>query len=232
MVVTLDFICFRLNMTEGHIEVLLHERNQAPHAGSLALIGGWVWERSGTHGDYYDRSLEDSVKRIIDSKVGVIPSYIEQIPVRGSMKRDPSLGWSVTIPHFCIFNHSDEPKSLPGSRAVWVPIHDVLSGMDLPFDHSELVATAYAAFINKSMYSSILLFLLPPVFIVADVVNAFQALDLNVSKQTVINRLIKTGVMVATGKQAEKAGPGKPAATYSVSGHEITYFNEIVGSKK
>lgn len=232
MIVTLDFICLRLNMTDKRLDVLLHERSQGPETGSMALPGGWVWEQSEDHGDYYDDDLSDSVSRILRIKVGVVPSYMEQIPVQGGLKRDPSLGWSVTIPHFCILNEDDEAKVLEDGQSEWISVEEVCSReYVLPFDHNQLVSSAYDVFLNKITYSSLLLNLMPKEFIIADVVNAFTIFGLSVSKQTVINRMVKTGIIVDTGKIAAPTGPGKPASLYRVANPNVIYFDAAVGKK-
>ena len=85
MVVTLDFICLRLNPETGAPEVMLQKRKKDPEQGRFALVGGWIWEEPEESGGPYDEDLDDAQTRIIASKVGFMPSYLEQVPCEGGV---------------------------------------------------------------------------------------------------------------------------------------------------
>ena len=144
MVVTLDFICLRLNPESGLPEVMLQERQKGPESGRYALVGGWVREEPASDGGDSDETLGDAVTRILKGKVGFLPSHLEKLPPEGSVTRDASLGWSVTIPFLCLFNRPDMAELDQQDGIKWEPIESILAGeYPLPFDHRKLVNIAY-----------------------------------------------------------------------------------------
>lgn len=230
MVVTLDFVCIRLNPASGEPEVMLQKRQKDPEAGRYALIGGWVWEAPAEEGAEYDRDLLEASHRILRSKTGFLPSYLEQVGCEGSLTRDPSLGWSVTIPHLCLFNRPEmaDLESRPDIR--WEPVNAILSGdASLPFDHSLLVRKALDAFVNKIRYSSLLLYLLPDKVSISQIEDAYEIFGIKVKKQTVFSRWVNTGLLVETGEQQPSSARGRPSKLYRLAEDSLTYFDSEIG---
>lgn len=229
MVVTLDFVCIRLNTETGTPEVMLQKRKTEPEAGRFALIGGWIWEAPTEEGAEYDQDLQGAAHRILRTKTGFLPSYLEQVSCEGSLTRDPSLGWSVTIPYLCLFNRPEmaDLESRPDIR--WEPIDAILSGhVPLPFDHSLLVGKAVDAFVNKIRYSSLLLYLLPEKVTVSQIEDAYELFGVNVKKQTVFSRWINTGLLVETGELSTPTR-GRPSKLYRLTETSLTYFDSEIG---
>ncbi|OEY67669.1 NUDIX hydrolase [Marinobacter sp. X15-166B] len=230
MVVTLDFICLRLNPDNGQPEVMLKERLKGPHEGQYALVGGWVREHPLDDGNGYDHTLEDAVTRILTSKVGFLPSYLEKLPPEGSATRDPALGWSVTIPFLCLFNRPDMAELDQQDSIRWESIDGILTGASpLPFDHRKLVRLAYDAFLNKIKYSSLLLYLLPEKVAVSQIVHAYEIFGICVKKQTVFSRWINPGVLVETGERRAIAAKGQPSRLYRLEESSLSYFDSEIG---
>lgn len=233
MISTLDYICVRLN---GKVpEVLLRKRdNEAePAYGEFTIIGGMVWENRIDGSEVYDKTLSNTSSRILEMKVGkgFNPSYMEVLEPMGGEDRD-SRGWSITIPHLCLFKHEDTFSLSDNGNFIWVSLEEVVSGEHkLPFDHNKLVSNAYESLINKCKYSSILFYLLSRLFTVANVVSAFNSFGYEVSKQTVINRWVKKELIVATGGFIQNLKGGKPASVYKVVDDQLQYFDFSVGGK-
>jgi len=103
------------------LKVLLVERANHPDMGKLQ-----------------DASLDDTVNRKLAEKTGVKPPYIEQLNSVGNNARDKR-GWSVTICYSALIAHQIcEAKINSVSDAQWVSI-DTLDGMNLAFDHRQLI---------------------------------------------------------------------------------------------
>ncbi|MFL1485315.1 NUDIX hydrolase [Marinobacter sp. LN3S78] len=230
MVVTLDFICLRLNPDSGQPEVMLQQRQRGPEKGRDALVGGWVWEQPVEEGGEFDETLDDAVTRIMRQKVGPMPSYLEQVRVEGSLQRDPTLGWSVTIPHLCLFNR-DDTESLQTREGIrWAPLASILEGgCPLPFDHRTLVANAYDAFLNKIKYSSLLLYLLPEKVAVSQIVDAYDTFGIRVTKQTVFSRWVNPGLLVDTGERKSLGARGQASKLYRLEEDSLSYFDSEIG---
>jgi ADP-ribose pyrophosphatase YjhB (NUDIX family) len=229
MLTTLDFSKFRFK--NNILELLLQKRNnkKLPAHGEFTIIGGMVWEHEIEGSDIVDETLEDSVSRILSTKLGIVPSYIEQIPVVGSAKRD-SRGWSVTLPHLCLSSADTSNIFDDDNDYMWVNVEDVINNkVKLPFDHNKLVKLSFDALKNKAKYTSILLYLLSENFIVADIVKIFKYFDLNVSKQTISNRWVKSKLIEDTGEFYQGAKGGKPAKLFKLSEKTLSYFEVSVG---
>lgn len=230
MVVTLDFVCLRLNPESGRPEVMLQQRLRGPEAGRDALVGGWVWEQPMEERGPFDETLEDAVTRIMGQKVGVMPSYLEQVRVEGSVHRDPALGWSVTIPHLCLFSRDDAEALQDREGIQWEALDSILEGScRLPFDHQTLVATAYEAFLNKIKYSSLLLYLLPEKVAVSQIVEAYETFGIRVTKQTVFSRWVNPGLLVETGERRSLGARGQPSRLYRLEEQALSYFDSEIG---
>jgi 8-oxo-dGTP diphosphatase len=230
MVVTLDFICLRLNPESGLPEVMLQERQKGPESGRYALVGGWVWEEPASDGGGSDETLGDAVTRILKGKVGFLPSHLEKLPPEGSVTRDASLGWSVTIPFLCLFNRPDMAELDQQDGIKWEPIESILAGeYPLPFDHRKLVNIAYEAFLNKIKYSSLLLYLLPEKVAVRQIVEAYDIFGICVKKQTVFSRWVNTGLLAETGEKRSMAAKGQPSKLYGLEEESLSYFDSEIG---
>ncbi|WP_210498926.1 NUDIX hydrolase [Vibrio crassostreae] len=224
MIVTIDLACFRVS-DNYEPQVLLRKRikKDEPAFGEFALVGGWVWEKSLTEGGVYDKSLDEAVVRIIESKVGVTPSFLEQIPSEGSESRD-SRGWSITLPHYCLLNDGAIEKLGLDNNFKWVNVQDVISGKEkLPFDHAKLVAKCWAAFAVKASYSSVGLYILPDRFAIPDAVKVFDSMGVELSKQTVTNRWQKKGLIVDSGEKRSVSGR-PPATLFKLNETSPSYF--------
>lgn len=236
MVVTLDFICLRLNPETGQPEVMLQQRVRGPEQGRYALVGGWVWEQpveqggGNGEGGEYDRTLDDAVRRILEQKVGLMPSYLEQVRVEGSISRDPALGWSVTIPHLSLFNRDDTEVLQTRDGIRWVALESILDGgCPLPFDHRTLVANAHEAFLNKIKYSSLLLYLLPEKVAVSQIVAAYETFGIRVTKQTVFSRWVNPGLLKDTGERKALSARGQASKLYRLEEDSLSYFDSEIG---
>ena len=230
MIVTLDFVCLRLNPQTRVPEVMLQKRQKEPNLGKDALVGGWIWEKPMEEGGQYDQDLDQAVARILDQKVGVQPTYLERVKSEGGLDRDPDLGWSVTIPHLCLFNRTDNEELQERPDISWVSVQEIINGeIVLPYDHNKLVASAYEVFLNKVRYSSILLYLLPQQVTIPDIVEAYQVLNIQVSKQTIFSRWVNTGLLAETGEQKEKSGRGRAPMFYRLTETSLSYFDSEIG---
>lgn len=230
MIVTLDFVCLRLNPETREPEVMLQKRTKDPELGRDALVGGWVWEKPEEPGGEYDEDLDAAVERILAKKVGLEPTYVERARPEGSLYRDPSLGWSVTLPHLCLFNQmdSDHLQGRPGIS--WVSVKKIVGGdCKLPFDHEKLVKSVFELFLNKVRYSSMLLYLLPRRFTIPELVGAYQILGIQVSKQTVFSRWVNPGLLVETGEHKEQVGRGRSPMFYQLNEASMSYFDSEIG---
>lgn len=227
MFVTLDFINFKFDNNELYVLLSKRENKELPAYGEYSIQGGMVWEAPIEGSDEYDENLEQASTRILKAKLGGIePCYVEQLPAVGCQSRD-SRGWSVTLPHLSLIG---DPSRIDGENNIWVPVTAILENKNLPFDHSDLVEESYNTLRNKAKYSSILLYLLGESFTIAHAVEIFSYFGLKVSKQTVHNRWVKSGLLENTGDFFQQAKGGQPSALYRLKEKSLSYFEVAIGN--
>lgn len=230
MIVTLDFVCLRLDPTSDEPQVLLQKRTHGPELGRLALVGGWVWEEPIEGSSEFDETLEDAAHRILRDKVGFLPSYLEHSKPEGGVHRDPERGWTVTIPHLCLFNRPDTQALDDTEGFQWASLAAILNAETaLPFDHDILVRNAYETFLNKIKYSSLLLYLLPERVAIMEIVDAYATFGITVKKQTVISRWVRPGLLEETGEKKAVSAKGPASMLYRLVEPSLSYFDSEIG---
>lgn len=132
-----------LTLAEDGLQVALLVRDRAPHAGALALPGGFVHPTE-------DAGTRDAAARMLREKTGLHSPYLEQLATFSGPDRDPR-GWSVSVVYYALV-----PPMAPdaGAQAA-VEWHPVDRLPPLPFDHAEIVRQALARVRSKSQYSSL-----------------------------------------------------------------------------
>ena len=149
-----------LTLVDGRLHVCLLERDSEPFRGCPALPGGYV------HVDE-DLGLTDVALRMLLSKTGIRPRFLEQLQTFGGAERDPD-GWSVTVAYYTMLNRQ-EAEAARGVRTV---LADRLPA--LAFDHARIVESAVGRLRSKSTYSAIPAFLLPPEFTIPDLQSVYE----------------------------------------------------------
>lgn len=234
MIAALDFILLRLKDNKTP-EVLLYKRKD----GVYTIIGGQIFDTAYDDGYPVDHDINTAIKRILLTKLGTEINNLEQLNrTFGSRDRD-SRGWSVSIPYWGFISAEESDALSESENHKWVPIDAILETKDgqycykLPFDHNSLVASALEHIHRKIGYSSSVLYALPKTFKVSDIVAAYEAFGLAVSRQTIHNRIIGSGCVIEVKedrKNSDKVA-GKPAGKYMVYEKAITYFDVNVGKK-
>lgn len=131
--VTVDTVIFFRKATQEITHLLLIQRKNDPFQGKWALPGGFVEET--------DKSLAHAASRELHEETGleIIPTRLWQVGSWGSPDRDPR-GYTVTTAFFGVTNdRSPVVGKDDAARAAWVRVSD---GLDLAFDHNEIVNRA------------------------------------------------------------------------------------------
>ena len=132
-----------LTLAADGLQVALRVRDHAPHAGALALPGGFVHRED-------DRSTRDAAARVLREKTGLHSPYLEQLATFSGPDRDPR-GWSVSVVYYALVP-PPAPQAMPAAPLAWHPVDRLPA---LPFDHAEIVRQALARVRSKSQYSSL-----------------------------------------------------------------------------
>lgn len=194
MIQTLDPIVFRFKA--GKIEVALYNRpkdtDRYPSVSSLP--GGMIFEDK-------DHNLEDSLNRILNRKMPLPLSFMDVMPPVGNNSRDPD-GWSMTIPYLCITNSTENY-----TQGHWVPIESLVltpnkNGVRLPFDHNELIESAWNILKNRASYSTLPVFFMPEKFTLIELQKCCETISGNsIHKASFRKRWLNSGVITPLNEQ-------------------------------
>ena len=200
-IVTVDICAF--SIVDEHLKVLMVEREESPFAGRRALPGGFVRPSE-------DSDLSAAASRILKSKAGLEPRYLEQVESVGNENRDPR-GWSLTVLTTALYA---EPV---GDAERWIHVDQARERSVGVFDHGVLIAKALARLRAKAGYTAHPLFLLAPTFTLVEAQIAFEiCLGRTVEKKAFRRRLLEASIIEERGVCTEWRGRGPKPMMYSV----------------
>lgn len=210
-----------ITVVEGELRVLLIRRDDAESVGGdWALPGGFV---------HVDKSLEETVEKVLKEKANVSGIYLEQLGTFGEPGRDPR-GRVISVAYFgliaaeVLFKAYRSTGSLNLAR-LSVPWKGELGGpvealddhrkpLSLAFDHADLIGQVVKRLRGKLDYTAIGLELLPKRFTLRDAQDIHEAiLGRELTKPAFRRKLIDRGLVRATGER-EAAGAFRPAELY------------------
>lgn len=149
---------------DGRLSLLLATRKNPdePYCGALALPGGVI------HTDE-DEDAQAAARRVVRTKLGFDPPYLEQLYTFSGRQRDPRR-WSLSVAYYSLVPEGVlEETHIEGLE--FVPANSI---PQLPFDHNAIADLAIRRLRNKSTYSSLLTFLLPPAFTIPELHAVYE----------------------------------------------------------
>lgn len=163
----------------GHLCVLL-VKNGNPLAGSLWHLPESIIDT------VQDHSLEDAARRALKSPSDLEALYLEQVQTKGSKERLPA-GWSLAVVYYALVGSI---VKIENPDMCWLPVDDLLKSK-LAFDHQILIEESLQRFQNKSLYTSLPIFLLPKEFTLTEVQKAYETvLGFSIEKKSLRRRLL------------------------------------------
>lgn len=202
-----DIICtvdvVLLTIKGDGLMVVVHERDNAPFQGVLALPGGYV------HTDE-DGNAFEAAARVIRNKTGIAPPYLEQLLTFAGPARDPR-GWSLSVAHYALVPvELIEQAGRPALRLL--PVDRPLA---LPFDHETIVQKAVERLRNKSQYSSLPCFLAGETFTLPQLQRIYEVLmDEPLNKVSFRRKINEMDMLEPVEGAFEAAGAHRPAQLY------------------
>jgi ADP-ribose pyrophosphatase YjhB (NUDIX family) len=211
--VTVDAVL--LTLIEGRLQVALHRRTGDPCADCLALPGGVV------HVDD-DESLEATIVRVLKTKTGFSPRYMEQLQVFSGQDRDPRR-WSLSVAYLALV----PVDVLEAARKGVFHFYAVDQLPKLAFDHNAIVAAAVQRVRNKTRYSSLPTQLLPNKFTLAQLQKTYEVIiGSPLDKSSFRRKLEEEGVVVPT-EEFTQGAAHRPARLYKATVMEV--FDRVIG---
>lgn len=196
--VTADTALFSVR---GHeLVVLTVQREREPFAGWWALPGDYIRA---------EETLDDCAVRALAEQTRVRDVYLEQLYTFAS-HYPGRWGRVFNVAYFALVPFAS--VTLPAeTRVAW----QALSRLPrLAFNHEEILAAARQRLVAKASYSTIAFQLLPPVFTLADVQSAYEAIKGEaLDKRNFRRFVLGLDVLEATGEQ-RRQGAHRPAMLY------------------
>ncbi len=160
IILTVDVVLFTL--VEGGLQVLLLKRTHEPYMDQLALPGGYIHAET-------DVDSRAGARRVLKEKTGLVSPYLEQLYSFSGGARDPR-GWSVSIAYYALVDSTVLIEQGP-TACTLLPVDDL---PQLPFDHNRIIAFAVERLRNKSAYSALPCYLLPPAFTLTELQKTYE----------------------------------------------------------
>lgn len=199
--VTVDVVIFAL--VKDDLQVLLIKRKNDPYAAMWAIPGGFV---------RMEESLEEAAARELAEETGVTDVYMEQLYTFGNPDRDPrtrviTVTYFALVPYDAIDHHPGDDASETG----WWSVFDL---PELAFDHAHILQYALTRLRYKLEYTSVGFKLLPDVFTLSELQQAYETiLGEELDKRNFRRKILGSNILVETG-QKDRSGEGRPAMLY------------------
>ncbi|GAA4649214.1 NUDIX domain-containing protein [Kistimonas scapharcae] len=213
--ISVDVAAFRIH--EGKLQVLTRLPDAQATTVKPALPAGRIKPE-------LDNELDDAARRQVRTLIDAEPGYLEQVASIGNHYRD-SRGWSLTVVYCALLGAdlaiSDSPL------ACWCDIQDGSPVCALSYDHTALVEEAIRRLQSKIQYTTIPLYLLPELFTLADIRDAFRIiLGKAPPMRSIRNRFLAGNLLEDSGQK--RRGSNRPASLYRLADRNCTrLFNRL-----
>jgi len=200
---TIDVVL--LTIKNGNLNVALVNRENPPYQNHKALPGGYVHQEE-------DHDCLDSAIRVLKTKTGISPPYLEQLETFSGKYRDPR-GWSVSVAYFALVSLDFIEKK----ENLLVFLTDVDELKELPFDHAKVIETAVKRIRNKSNYSSLPCFLAGKSFTLPGLQKIYEiCLGGKLNKVSFRRKVDEMGILEEIEGELSMSGAHRPAKTYKL----------------
>jgi len=203
---------------DGRLSLLLATRKNKdePYFGALALPGGVI------HTDK-DEDARDAAARVVRTKLGFDPPYLEQLYTFSGRLRDPRR-WSLSVAYYSLV-----PAQVLEETAVegleFVPVDSI---PDLPFDHNAIADMAVRRLRNKSTYSSLLTFLLPAAFTIPELHTVYEQVTGSTTNIAAFRKkVLDEGIVELTGER-RKGGQHRAPDLYRRKGSGLQELTRTI----
>jgi 8-oxo-dGTP diphosphatase len=190
--------------------VALTRHAGGPSAGELALPGGPV--ETGVQQEKADSSTDEAMLRILRGQIGARPRHMEQIRTLAGPDHNCS-GWSACVLHLVLIHHEAIQAQV---EAGIVELHEALPktrAKGLAIDQRQRIGMAVEHLQARAGYSTIVAHLLPKVFSLPDLHEAYEAVTgAERNRDSFRRKILQEGVLVEA--DMIRFTGGKPAQGY------------------
>jgi 8-oxo-dGTP diphosphatase len=171
-------------LPERELQVLLIQRKKWPYEGQWALPGGFCQE---------DESMYQCARRELAEETGVAEVHIDYFNVYSTPKRDPR-GWMIShaflaLVHERLLAHRQAADDAADVRLF--PVEEAL-GMDLAFDHREILLDALAVVRRQMLTTTIAKEFLPEEFTIGELYQVIKTVVPDFEERNFIRKITST----------------------------------------
>jgi 8-oxo-dGTP diphosphatase len=203
-----------LAIEEGRLKVLLLQITSGPYDKKWAVPGGLLRP---------EESTDEAAKRVLLNKTNVSTAHLEQLYTFSKPGRDVR-GQVVSVAYYFLVNDLKKLDIKTQGHYAQISWIDVDKLPAMAFDHKMIVETAVKRLQDKIGYSTIAYALLPPIFTLSEMQQAYEiVLGKKLDKRNFRKRILQLDFLEKAGKIKE--GAFRPAEMYRFSKKEMQYFN-------
>jgi 8-oxo-dGTP diphosphatase len=214
---TVDLVI--LTLRDAGLNVLLVQRGVEPHAGMMALPGGFLHDEA--------EPILTAARRELSEETGLDADtlHLEQFGVYGDPGRDPR-GRVVSVAYLAIMPRLPNPVAgTDASDARWMPADDALGGrLRLAFDHQRIVADGVERARRKLEYSALATAFCGPIFTIAELQQVYEAVwGIHLDPRNFYRKIQGTRDFVVPADVPKRAGVGRPARLFRAGPERVLY---------
>ncbi|WNQ12385.1 NUDIX domain-containing protein [Paenibacillus aurantius] len=173
------------SLPKRELKVLLIKRKVWPHAGMWALPGGFSRETE---------SVYETARRELQEETGVKDVHMEYFNVYSRPGRDPR-GWMISHAFFALVNEEALGKleaADDAEEAGLFSVEEALGGMELAFDHREILQDALARVKEKMLVTPIAGEFLPGEFTLGELYQVIRTVVPDFEEANFIRKMKQT----------------------------------------
>lgn len=220
--VSVDCVIFGFDFEKLNV-VLVEREYDDPVTGEVVIRD---YTLAGYH-IFEDEDLDNSAYRILKDRTGLENIYLEQFATFGKtdrVAREKDHLWLkvidkgfadrvLTVGYFALIDSTKVKLYSYDSKIDWFPVDEAL-GMDLAFDHQEILQKALETLRNKVRTEPIAFELLPERFTLTQLQNLYQAITGNIiDKRNFRKKKLQMPFIVPL-KEKQDGVPHRPARLF------------------
>lgn len=225
-----DIVIFTITSTEKNttkkslpireLQVLLIQRKQWPFEGQWALPGGFCQETE---------SMYECARRELQEETGVTDVHMEYLNVYSTPGRDPR-GWIISHAFFALVHErwlAERRADTDASDVRLFTVEEAL-GLELAFDHREILADALHQIQQKMLTTTIAKEFLPEEFTIGELYQVIQTVVPNFEESNFIRKITSTQSRKGIIEEAvDRNGVQKLSNRYSQRAAQLYRFTDL-----
>ncbi len=217
VLLTVDLVI--LTLRDASLQVLVVQRGVEPHAGMMALPGGFLRDEA--------EPIPAAARRELREETGLDADtlHLEQFGVYGDPGRDPR-GRVVSVAYLAIRPRLPDPVvGTDAANARWARVDDVLAArLGLAFDHQRIVADGVECARRKLEHSALAAAFCGPTFTMSELQQVYEAVwGIHLDPRNFYRKIQGTRDFVIPADVPRRGNGGRPARLFRAGPGSVLY---------